>query len=760
MQGGMSIDMKKIFLVKGVVQGVGFRPFCSKLAKELKLGGSVQNNSSGVLIELHGDRKSIELYAEKLVDEAPPLAMIQSVESIYEDETSTDPEDFIIRESEKQDIQKVLIPPDIATCEDCLKEMRDPNDKRYRYPFINCTNCGPRYTIIKELPYDRTKTTMACFPMCDECRKEYSDVSNRRYHAQPNACPNCGPTLWLCDAKGEKMAINNDAVLLASKYLREGKILAIKGIGGYHLACDPRNDRAVKELRIRKKRPDKPFALMARDLEAAKSIVLINEKAMKLLLSPRRPIVVCPKGKDDNLSKYVAPNIDTYGIMLPYTPIHHLLLQEQDLLIMTSANISDEPLVAENREALEKLGSIADYFLMHNRDIYVKIDDSVIAMAGMTPIFTRRARGYVPQPYTSKKALPPIFGAGGEMKSTFSVTHDHYIFTSQYLGDLKDISSIALYEHVMDMFLSLYEISPSYLVYDKHPLYLSTRIASNKLSSLKCKLSVQHHHAHLAACLWDNDFSGEAIGLMLDGTGFGDDESIWGGEILIGSAKSFSRAGHLLQAPLPGGDKAVLEPWRFALSLMLQTFEKMEALQIALQLWPKEQDKIKLIAQNADKYVKTSSAGRLFDAAASILGLRNKVSYDAQAAIELEAIAKGKECAPFDTIEKGDALLIDWRPAIRWLIEGMNKKNKAQLAAGFHDGLSKVLVNVSTKLAAQSGIRHVALSGGVWQNRRLLNVTCALLKEAGLIPLIHKRTSPNDECISLGQVAVGIAHWQ
>lgn len=750
---------RKVFLVKGVVQGVGFRPFCSRMAKELELGGSVQNNSSGVIIELYGTDKNIKTFMERLIEEAPPLAMIQAIEVVCEDDVPEGLKDFTIRTSEKQEIQQVLIPPDIATCDDCLREMRDPGDKRYRYPFINCTNCGPRYTIIKGLPYDRTKTTMACFPMCEDCSREYHDVTDRRYHAQPNACSRCGPTLWICDVKGKRLAINDEAIELTKRYLKMGKILAIKGVGGYHLACDPKNDEAVRTLRVRKRRRDKPFALMAKNLDAARKVVFINEMAEKLLLSPRRPIVVCPKRSCDRLSDYVAPNIDTYGVMLPYTPVHHLLLEDQDLLIMTSANLSDEPLVAGNREALRDLGSIADYFLMHDRDIYVKIDDSVIALAGRTPILTRRARGYVPQPYISKDLLPPIFGAGGEMKSTFSVAHDHYIFTSQYLGDLKELSSISLYEHVMDLFLLLYEISPSYLVYDKHPLYLSTRIAKNKLSHIKDSIAVQHHHAHLAACLWDNHFTGEAIGLILDGTGYGDDGNIWGGEFLVGSAKNFIRVGNFLNAPLPGGDKAVLEPWRFALSLLVETFGKEKALELARMFWPKREKMLEPILRNLGIYIKTSSAGRLFDAAASILGLRDVVSYDAQAAIELEAMAKGKECAPFDIKDEGSDLLLDWRPAIEWLVEGLKHKGKEQLAAGFHDGLSRALVEVSKRLASQTGIRHVALSGGVWQNKRLLSVTSALLKKEGLEPLVHKNTSPNDECISLGQVAVGIDHW-
>ena len=757
--------IRKVLLVKGIVQGVGFRPFCVKLAKDLKLGGSVQNNSSGVLIELRGSHENIQEFVRKLLEEAPPLAMIQNVEVVSEEKAPVGPPgDFTIKASEKQEMQLVLIPPDIATCDDCLREMRDPKDKRYRYPFINCTNCGPRYTIIRELPYDRAKTTMACFPMCDDCSSEYSDVTNRRYHAQPNACPKCGPTLWLCDARGNRMALNDEAIALAKEHLKTGHILAVKGIGGYHLACDPKNDEAIRTLRIRKKRPDKPFALMAKDLKAAEKVVLLNDKARNLLTSPRRPIVVCPKAKGCGflLSDYVAPNIDTYGVMLPYTPIQHLLLEDEDLdlLIMTSANLSDEPLVAGNREALKKLSFIADYYLMHDRDIYIKIDDSVIAMAGKIPIFTRRARGYVPQPYISNDVLPPIFGAGGEMKSTFSVSHDHYIFTSQYLGDLKEVASIALYEHVMDMFLSLYEISPLYLVHDKHPLYLSTNIAKKKLPELKDCLAVQHHHAHLAACLWDNNFHGEAIGLILDGTGFGDDGNIWGGEILVGNAKSFIRWGHLLEAPLPGGDKAVLEPWRFALSVLLKTFGQDRSMELAGKFWPDRKKTSEALIKNMDIYVKTSSAGRLFDAAASLLGLRDVISYDAQAAIEMEALAKGKACAPFRLEHENSQIVLDWRTAIEWLvIELMHGGRKEQLAAGFHDGFAVMLAETCKAVSSETGIRHVALSGGVWQNKRLLSITCALLKRAGLKPLIHKNTSPNDECISLGQIAIGIAHW-
>ncbi len=755
--------VEMILLVTGVVQGVGFRPFCARLALELQLRGSVKNTSDGVFIRLQGSQRQLETYRKRLEEECPSIALIQSVDvrTTRILEPCDLDEAFVIERSQRFREQKVLIPPDIATCPDCIRELKNPADPRFGYPFINCTNCGPRYSIVRDLPYDRSGTTMACFPMCQRCSREYHAPDDRRFHAQPNACPECGPKLWLVNREGQKLAEGPVALEGCVKALQSGEIVAIKGLGGFHLACDPFNDHAVSELRERKKRPHKPFALMVRDCTDASEIVHVRDEARKMLQSPRAPIVICPVRSDSGLSSLLAPGQNTLGVMLPYTPLHHLLLKNMSVLVMTSANLTDEPLVSGNREALRELRDFADSFLLHDRDINMKIDDSVVSFSGKTPIVIRRARGYVPQPFVLDGKGPSILAAGAEMKVTFSVIHDRYLFPSQYLGDLKEMKSYQYYGQCLRHFLGLYDIVPRYLVKDLHPQYLSGSIAARAAGPFEEVLQVQHHHAHLAACLLENPEVENAVGLILDGTGYGPDGTIWGGEILVGGPEKSERAGHLIQANLPGGERAIQEPWRFGFSLLCRTFGKEDAVAIARKLWEGRNMELEGVAATLEASPVTSSAGRLFDGFAAILGIRESVTFDGQAAMELESSARGNpEPLPFDLLPgDGGKWVIDWRPAVRSLLERRERESVSELAAAFHGGLADVLANVALRVSEQKGIPGVALSGGVWQNRRLLALTVAALRRNGRVPLLHKKISPNDECISVGQAFIGSRHW-
>ena len=602
---------------------------------------------------------------------------------------------------------------------------------------------------------------MACFPMCQSCDREYHTPEDRRFHAQPNACPECGPRLWLADPEGNRLAEGREALEGCLRALLEGKIMAIKGLGGFHLACDAFNDASVEMLRSRKQRPHKPFALMVRDLSEAQRIAIVREEAANLLHSPRAPIVICPSRQGGGISPKVAPGQNSLGIMLPYTPLHHLLMQGLPVLIMTSANRTDEPLVSGNREALRELRAFADLFLFHDRDINMKIDDSVVSFSGKNPIIIRRARGYVPQPFILDRKAPSVLAAGAEMKVTFSVTHDRYLFPSQYLGDLKEMKSFQYYGYCLRHFLGLYDIHPRFLVKDLHPQYLSGAVALKTAGPFEEVLQVQHHHAHLAACLLENPQEERAVGLILDGTGYGTDGTIWGGEILVGGVDEVERAGHLLQARLPGGEKAIEEPWRFALSLLCEALGKRDAMDVANGLWPHHAGSFEGLAATLDTAPLTSSAGRLFDGISALLGIRETITFDGQAAMELEAFAKGAgESLSFGVFRDAEGKwIIDWRPAVRSLLDRRQSGSPEELAAAFHLGLARVMAEVAFRVSEERGIPAVALSGGVWQNRRLLALTLAELRRKGRTPLLHRRISPNDECISVGQAYIGSLRW-
>ncbi len=748
-------------LITGIVQGVGFRPFCAKLARELGLGGSVRNTSDGVEIILRGEKHIINEYIARVQTENPDASAITSLEIIEESEIDKDfSTTFNIVKSKRMKKQRVLIPPDIATCKDCLEEMKDPSNRRYRYPFINCTNCGPRYTIIQDLPYDRPETTMKKFTMCKDCHAEYTTDTDRRYHAQPNACFECGPELWLQDSEKSISTKGDKAISECVNLIRTGSIVAIKGLGGFHLACDPYNPVAIETLRNRKNRKKKPFALMVKNIEVAEKLCILTTQIKKTLLSSKRPIVICYKRNNCGICESIAPGQNDLGLMLPYTPLHHLIMESFDALVMTSANISDSPIIAANEEALEKLGSIADSFLFHNRDIHMPIDDSVISVSGRMKILLRRSRGFVPAPFPLPVNSPVILAAGGEMKSTFSITQEKILFPGQYLGDLKQIPTINYYRRALKHFMKLYNLKPEFLVHDMHPQYVSTQIALEETDIKKENImTVQHHHAHLASCLLENRHQGKAIGLILDGTGFGTDGTIWGGEFLVGDIEDFYRAGHFLSSNLPGGEKAVLEPWRYALSLLTQTFGHDKTIDIARSIWPEFRNTIPLISGTVHSGPVTTSAGRLFDGVSALLNICTLSSFDGEAAVLLESNAKGTAKAPFESFKENDKWILDWRNAIAWIIHNRTKISEKEISAGFHYGLARELTRISSSIASETGIKHVALSGGVWQNRRLLNLTYTLLEREGMKTLVHKTLSPNDECVSTGQAVIGAFRW-
>ncbi|MFP4482965.1 MAG: carbamoyltransferase HypF, partial [Thermovirgaceae bacterium] len=529
---------KRRLTVTGVVQGIGFRPFCVRLANEISLFGSVSNTSSGVRIEIVGTKEQLDEYESRLFTDAPPLASIQDVSRLGADKkVEVCPDRFVIEPSESEQENTVLIPPDIAVCGDCLKEMADSSDRRFRYPFINCTNCGPRYSIVRELPYDRPKTTMSEFCMCALCEEEYKDPGDRRFHAQPVACPDCGPHVWLVESKSSAtVARKEEAIDSAVKYLLAGRLLAIKGLGGFHIACLP-EDQPVSLLRERKKRPDKPLAIMVRDMETAEKVVHTSPEVYQMMSSPRTPIVICPQKKGANMSGLLAPGQDTLGVMLPYTPLHHLIMERIPMLVMTSANFSESPILATNEEALKDLSGIVDFLLLHDRKIENRIDDSVVTFADKGQILLRRARGFVPHPVIASGKLPPVLACGPEMKSTFALSLGKSVIASQYLGDLKRLETALYYEKTLRHFLDLFRFTPQLVVKDMHPQYVSGFIADKVLQGKKESLKVQHHHAHMASCLLEKAVEGPVMGLILDGTGYGTDGSIWGGEILFGDCR-------------------------------------------------------------------------------------------------------------------------------------------------------------------------------------------------------------------------------
>jgi hydrogenase maturation protein HypF len=747
----------------GVVQGVGFRPFLHRLASSKHLKGWVLNSSRGVVVEVEGEKGEIDSFYREIEELSPPLANVENKKIEFHPPSGL--ESFIIRESEEEEEYSVLVSPDISICPDCLRELSDPEDRRFRYPFINCTNCGPRFTIIKELPYDRPKTTMKKFTMCPQCRKEYSDIHKRRYHAQPNACLECGPEVELIQNPGTRGQVREKgekAVKKSIKLLKEGKIVAIKGLGGFHLACDARNEKAVRKLRKRKKREAKPFAIMSLNAEEVEKYCYLNEKERELLESPSRPIVLVKKKEDCPISNSVAPHNNYLGVMLPYTPLHYLLFNRQlSALVMTSGNLSDEPLVTDNREAKTKLAKITPYFLAHNRDIHFGCDDSIIKMMGGGETLLRRARGYAPLPLHLKSELPPILACGGELKNTFCLTKGKLAFLSQHIGDLKNLETFQYYKRAIGHFENLFHLEPEIIAYDLHPDYLSTKYA-RELSGLDRELptiGIQHHHAHLVSCLAENGIEEKVIGVILDGTGYGDDGKVWGGEFLIGDYRGYQRLGHLQYLPLPGGDKAAEEPWRMALSYLHYTFGK-NFLKLGLDLTKRiEKEKVSLLIEMIEKGVNsplTSSWGRFFDAVSSLIGICDFSSYEGQAAIEMEMKA-GPEAGSYkyEIEERAGVLIVDPKLLIREIVEDLKKKvSPAVISSRFHNSTAEIILDICLRIRKKKGLSKAALSGGVFQNKVLTEKVLKRLKENSFECYTHSKVPPNDGGISLGQAVI------
>jgi hydrogenase maturation protein HypF len=757
---------RKKIQVQGTVQGVGFRPFVYRLARQFDIRGFIFNSSDGVVIEAEAEETALQSFLAALQHELPPLAKIDEL-TISTLELRGD-EGFTIHESLPAAGQFVLVPPDVATCEDCLREFLSAADRRYRYPFTNCTNCGPRYTIIRDIPYDRPKTTMVEFPMCPRCRAEYEDPSNRRFHAEPNACPDCGPGLALASRTElesvvpERFATGSqgDAVLERTRrLLAQGEIVAIKGLGGFHLACDASSERAVDLLRERKRRSGKAFAIMARDLKTAERLCFVGAAERALLTSPRRPIVLLRSREISGIAGGVAPGNKRLGVMLPYTPLHHLLFEGStgyDALVMTSGNLSEEPIVCENAEAWPRLHNLADHFLLHNRRIQTRVDDSVVQIFEDREYPVRRSRGYAPEPIDLGMPLREILACGGELKNTLCLTRHHYAIVSQHIGDLENVETMDFFRETLGHLKRFFRVSPVAAAYDLHPNYLSTRFALEE-SGLH-PIGVQHHHAHIASCMADNGLRGSVIGVALDGTGYGTDGQIWGGEFLVCDFGGFTRRAHFRYVSLPGGDTAIRQPWRSALAYLQAAFGS-QASSLPLPLFdaiPRKQIAvIDAMLSRGIQTVNTSSCGRLFDAVAALLGIRHESTYEGQAAIELEMMASEDERTyPFE-ITGGDPMEIDTRPLIESIVRDMiARRDIAAISARFHRTISHIIGETCARIRESDGLNRVCLSGGTFQNLRLLGHAVSCLRQLSFEVYIHHRVPPNDGGLSLGQAVV------
>ncbi len=759
----MLVGVKKLasISVRGVVQGIGFRPFVYRLAHEHDLKGWVRNTSGNVEIEVEGDAEALRRFISDLEAKAPPMAHIEHIETAFLPPKGYT--GFRIRQSVREEGKYQLVSPDIATCPDCQREIFDPADRRFRYPFTNCTNCGPRFTIIEDIPYDRPNTTMRSFTMCPECQREYDDPLDRRFHAQPNACPRCGPHLELVDAEGKRIN-TEDIIKSASALLKDGHILAIRGLGGFQLACDATSEKAVNLLRTRKRRPSKPFAVMLATIEDIERHCVMSSEERRPLQSPHCPIVLLKWNQDkSNISPAIAPNLKYLGVMLPYTPLHHLLLKEIDLpLVMTSGNLSEEPIAKDNEEALVRLKGIADYFILHNRDIYARYDDSVYLVEDRQPRAVRRARGYAPYPirlpFTSKQVL----ACGAEEKNTFCLTRDEHAFVSQHIGNMENAETLEHFENTIELYKKLFRVEPEIIAYDMHPEYLSTKYALEAGVKRGLKLvPVQHHHAHIVSCMVENQVKDPVIGVAFDGTGYGTDGTIWGGEFLVADWKSFRRAGHLEYVPLPGGAAAIKKPYRMALSYLYTLLSEdfsLEGLPLG-KLNPAELGLIKQQLKQGVNSPLTSSMGRLFDAVSAVAGVRGRIDYEAQAAIELEMIAQDDaetaESYPFSITEQQGLKIIKTGELLKTVVEDVRSHAPTPLISlKFHNTVSQITVQVCRAISAETGIKRVALSGGVFQNRLLFRLATMALQREGFSVLTHRLVPCNDGGISLGQAVI------
>jgi hydrogenase maturation protein HypF len=766
--------------VRGVVQGVGFRPFVYGLAVKHNLGGWVYNTSEDVRIEVEGAAEAIRQFEQELDTKAPPLAHIENITVEYHRPRGY--ENFEIRASQPQEGKYQLISPDIATCQACLGELLDPEDRRYRYPFTNCTNCGPRFTIIEDMPYDRPKTTMRYFQMCPQCQAEYDNPLDRRFHAQPNACPKCGPQVELVDNRGNRIAESNP-IAVAGQLLRERKIVAVKGLGGFLLACDATNDSAVKTLRQRKNRPSKPFAIMVATVNEARKHCYVLPEEEKLLTSPQGPIVLMIWREGSSVSREVAPNLWFLGIMLPYTPLHHMLLRDTGLpLVMTSGNLSEEPIARDNDEALRRLSGIADYFLVHDRDIYSRYDDSVAMVERGTSQLVRRARSYAPYPIRLPFETRQVLGCGAEEKNTFCLTKDNYAFLSQHIGDMENVETLAHFESTLSLYKKLFHIEPEIVAYDLHPEYLATKYARELGESGMKVVPVQHHHAHIASCMADNGLESPVIGVAFDGTGMGADGNVWGGEFLVADYRGYKRVGHLEYLPLPGGAAAIKRPCRTAIGYIL-TLLREDVLNAIIagearrpesafagQVNEEEIDVIKRQIERKINSPLTSSMGRLFDAISALLGIRGVIDYEGQAAVELEMAAYSSviarrvsdepisgddESYPYHIVEDHGMRIVRLRDLLSAIIEELGEGvSRERISLKFHNTVAQMINEMCHLIANETAITQVALSGGVFQNRLLLRKTVGLLERSGFQVLTHRQVPCNDGGISLGQAVI------
>lgn len=744
--------------VRGIVQGVGFRPFVYGLAMRESLTGWVRNTSSGVEIVVNGPDSQLQAFIDALKNQPPPLARIDALETevIKPDQF----ENFQILDSQPNPDDFIPVSPDMTICPDCQRELFDPQDRRYRYPFINCTNCGPRFTIVRDIPYDRPLTTMADFPMCPACSAEYHNPLNRRFHAQPVACPECGPHVWF-EVDGQQLAGHDTAIRQAREWLKDGKIVAVKGLGGFHLACDATNSAAVEELRRRKKRSDKPFALMTFDLDQIEQHCFVTDDERRLLASLQHPIVLLERKPDSTIARAAAPQQKTLGFMLPYTPLHLLILEPEpgfpNALVMTSGNLSEEPIAYRDSEAHARLDLLADAFLLHNRGIHMRVDDSVCRVHRKKPYLLRRARGYAPDPIQLPLENPPLLAAGAELKNSFCLTRQRYAFFSHFIGDMENYETLISFEEGIQHYERLFRIHPVAIAADLHPDYLATRFAVKRAQEESLPfIKIQHHHAHLAACLADNGWNRDepVIGVSFDGTGYGSDKAIWGSEFLVGGYKSYQREAHLKYVPLPGGDAAVRKVARMALAhLWAAGMEWEPDLEPVMALCPEERTVLSGQLARGLNSPPTSSMGRLFDAAAAMLGVRQAATYEGQAAIELEMLADPAEDSAYSLpFEDG---IIDPAPMWQELLRDWRSGTSIhQISARFHNGIARMTVEVCTALKQNCGSNVVALSGGVWQNMFLLEKSQVLLENAGFTVLIHRQVPANDGCIALGQAVV------
>lgn len=756
--------------VRGIVQGVGFRPFVFGLAERWGLAGFVRNDSNGVTIEIEGEEGALHEFVTALQREAPPLARIEQVS--VEPLALLGERAFVIAASQAHAQRRTLIAPDTATCADCLREITDPADRRYRYAFTNCTNCGPRFTIVLDVPYDRANTTMRSFPLCEQCRAEYDDPRDRRFHAQPTACPVCGPQVRFTRGvgSGEIGSDRLDPLVATAAALAQGQIVAIKGLGGYHLACAADDEAAVSRLRQRKQREARPLALMARDEATAEQLCVIDSAARALLTSPARPIVLMPRRPDAPVAPSVAPGMQTLGVMLPYTPLHHLLLTDYATtvgpgrvaaIVLTSGNLSDEPIAYEDEDAAQRLGTIADAFLTHNRPIHMRCDDSVVRVAAGGPLLIRRSRGYAPAPITLAHELPcPILACGGHLKNTFALARGREVFLSHHIGDLENLPTLRSFHEGIAHFQRLFDITPEVVAYDLHPGYLATQAAL--AMPIARKIGVQHHHAHIAAVLAEYGHAGPVIGIAADGSGYGPDGTVWGGEVLVATCAAYERVGHLGWLVLPGGEQAVRQPWRVAAAALAQLYGPdfwRLALPFTQQL---DQAAWQVLARMIERNLnspRTSSLGRLFDAAAALAGMGQIARYEGELAILFEQIADPQQ-PPYpmplrEPVTAGGPFTLDGLALLAALVDDLRAGvEPAAIAGRVHHGVAQALVAACRRVRDERGLTTVALSGGVFQNVLLLETLADVLRADGFTVLIPRLAPPNDGGLALGQVAV------